>query len=172
MSILADEDLAQKIHLHLIGITRDVYIHAQDVVDVMATPEMKQYLGTKSGSTKWTGQQWLHAMEWRYGKATKGMYINGHEHRDVVEYRKGFLACMTEYSKLMTTYNWDGNVLTHPTGIDLATGILPLVEITQDESTFMMYDWCQTKWDHADAKWPEEKNEGPLLMILGMLKQE
>jgi len=136
-----DEDLAQQIHLHLTGIAKDGYVHAQDVVDVMVTPEMKQYLGTKSGITKQTGQQWLHAMEWRYGKAMKGMYINGHKHGDVVKYQKGFLACMKEYSTLMTIYDWDGNVLTHLTGVDLAAGILPLIEITQDESTFTMYDW-------------------------------
>lgn len=111
-------------------------------------------------------------MEWRYGKATKGMYINGHKCRDVVKYWKGFLACMEEYSKLMTTYDRDGNVLTHLTGVDLTTGILPLVEITQDESTFTMYNQHQTKWDHADAKQPEEKKEEPSLMILGMLTQE
>ena len=74
--------------------------------------------------------------------------------------------------QIETTYIWDGNVLTHLTGVDLTTGILPLVKITQDESTFTMYDWHWTKWDHADAKQPEEKNEGPSLMILGMLTQE
>ena len=111
-------------------------------------------------------------MEWRYGKATKGMYIDGHEHGDVVEYQRGFLVRMTEYSKLMTNYDQDGNVLTHPTGVDLAAGILPLVEITQDESTFTMYDRRRTKWNHADAKQPEEKNEGPSLMISAMLTQE
>ncbi|KAF8218920.1 hypothetical protein L208DRAFT_1345617, partial [Tricholoma matsutake] len=47
-----------------------------------------------------------------------------------------------------------------------------LIKITQDESTFTMYNQRQTKWDHADAKQPEEKNEGPSLMILGMLTQE
>ena len=51
----------------LTGIAKEGYVCAQDVVDVMATPEMKQYLGTKSGITKQTGWQWLHAMEWRYG---------------------------------------------------------------------------------------------------------
>ena len=79
---------------------------------------------------------------------------------------------MTEYSKLMTTYDQDVNFLTHPTGVDLTTGILPLIEITQDKSTFTMCDWHQTKWDHADAKQPEEKKEGHLLLISGMLTQE
>jgi hypothetical protein len=54
-SILANEDLAQQIHLHLIN-AKDGCICAQDVVDVMATPGMKQYLGTKSGITIQTGQ--------------------------------------------------------------------------------------------------------------------
>jgi hypothetical protein len=171
-SILDDKDLAQQIHLHLIGIAKDGYVQAQDVVDVMATPEMKCYLGAKTGITVQMGQQWLHKMNWWYGKATKGMYIDTHERADVVKYHKGFLACMGEYSKRMTTYDRDGNILSRPTGINIAAGIYPLIEITQDESTFTMYDRHRTKWDHADAKQPEEKNEGPSLMILGMLTQE
>ena len=79
---------------------------------------------------------------------------------------------MEEYQKHMTTYNWDGNILSLPTGINIAAGIYPLVKITQDESTFTMYDQCQTKWDHTDGKQPEEMNEGPSLMISGMLTQE
>jgi hypothetical protein len=102
---------------------------------------MKHYLGAKSGITVWTGQQWLHKMNWRYGKATKEMYIDGHEQDDVVEYCKGVLACMEEYSKQMTTYDRDGNILSHPTGINIAARIYPLIEITQDKSTFTMYDW-------------------------------
>ncbi|KAG2124867.1 hypothetical protein DEU56DRAFT_703926, partial [Suillus clintonianus] len=170
--ILEDEDLAQQIHLHLQGIAKDGYVKAQDVVDIMATPEMKQYLGLKTGITLRTGQRWLHNMEWRYGKATKGMYIDGHERADVVEYRKGFLSRMNEYSKRMTTYDRDGNILSMPTGIDLAAGIYPLIKVTQDESTFTMYDRRQTKWDHEDAKQPEAKGEGPSLMVSGMLTEE
>jgi len=62
-SILADEDLSQKIHLHLTGIAKDGYVCAQDVVDIMETPEMKRYLGIKSGISKQTGQQWSGDME-------------------------------------------------------------------------------------------------------------
>jgi len=111
-------------------------------------------------------------MNWWYGKATKGMYVDGHKQANVVEYRKGFLARMEEYSKQMTTYDRDGNILSHPTGINIAAGIYPLIEITQDESTFTMYDQRRTKWDHAEAKQPKEKNEGPSLMISGMLTRE
>jgi hypothetical protein len=135
----------------------------------MSTPEMKRYLGTNTGISKQTGQRWLHKMQWRYGKAMKAMYLNGHEQVDVVAYCKGFLVCMQEYQKQMTTYDRDSNILSHPTGIDIAAGNYPLVEITQDKSTFTMYDW---RWTKADVKQPEEKNEGPSLMISGMLTQE
>ena len=106
-------------------------------------------------------------MNWRNRKATKGMYIDSHEHEDIIEYWTGFLAHVKEYSKLMMTYDWDRNDLTHPTVVDLAGGILPLIEITQDKSTFTIYDLHNNKWDHADAKQPEEKNKRNLFMILG-----
>ena len=48
-SILDSEDPTQQIHLHLIGISKKGYICAQDVVDVMSSPDMRQYLGTKLG---------------------------------------------------------------------------------------------------------------------------
>ena len=120
----------------------DRYVRAQDVVDLMATPDMKSYLGIKTGITVRTAQRWLNAMKWRYGKPSKGVYLDGHERPDVdvVEYRKGFLKRMAEYSKRMTAYDKDGNILSEPTGIDFSAGIFPLDKVTQDESTFTMYD--------------------------------
>jgi len=34
------------------------------------------------------------------------MYIDSHEHEDIIEYWTGFLAHVKEYSKLMMTYDW------------------------------------------------------------------
>ncbi len=50
--ILDDKDLAQQIHLHLTGIAKEGYVRAQDIMDVMSTPKMKRYLGTKTGISK------------------------------------------------------------------------------------------------------------------------
>jgi hypothetical protein len=58
----------------------------------MSTPEIKYYLGAKSGITILTGQWCLHKMNWQYDKATKGIYIDGHEQIDVVEYVRGHLS--------------------------------------------------------------------------------
>jgi len=42
------------------------------------------------------------------------MYIDGHEHKDVVEYQNGFLKHWEEYEKCMVTYDNDRNVdVTH-----------------------------------------------------------
>ena len=79
---------------------------------------------------------------------------------------------MNDYSKWIMTYDRDGNILSLPTGIDLAAGIYPLIKVTQDKSIFMMYDKRQTKWDYEDAKQPEAKGEGPSLMVSGMLTEE
>ena len=45
----------------------------------MATPDMKSYLGIKTGITVCTAQQWLNAMKLQYGKPSKGMYLDGHK---------------------------------------------------------------------------------------------
>jgi hypothetical protein len=85
-SILQDEDFKQSIQLHLQGIAKDGYVCAQDIVDCVTMPEMQEQLGTR-----WTGisihmaRCWLHNMEWQYGKKRTGMYIDGHEHEDVVK---------------------------------------------------------------------------------------
>ena len=171
-SILEDEDLAGKLHLHLTSTAKDGYICAQDVVDAMATPEMKHYLGIKSGISIHTGRRWLNKMEWRYEKSTKGMYIDGHERDDVVKYRKEFLTRMEEYSKRMTTYDRDGNIVSDPTDIDFAAEKYPLVLLVHDESTFTLYDRRKTKWSHADIAQPEPKGEGPSLMVSEILTQE
>ena len=46
-SLLEDEYLAEIIQLHLQEIAKDNYIHAQDIVDFIDTPEMKENMGAK-----------------------------------------------------------------------------------------------------------------------------
>lgn len=42
-------------------------------------------------------------LDWRYGKKKKGMYIDGHEQEDVVQYWDEFLKRWKEYKKRMVT---------------------------------------------------------------------
>jgi hypothetical protein len=93
-SILEDEDFSQAIQLHLQAIAKDGYIRAQDIVDFVSQPEMQAKLETSSAKKRsiWTAQRWLHKMGWRYGKKKNGMYVDGHERDDVVEYCEAFIA--------------------------------------------------------------------------------
>ncbi|TDL26508.1 hypothetical protein BD410DRAFT_881969 [Rickenella mellea] len=168
-SLLEDEDLAQQIHLHLQGITKEGYIRAQDVVDFMATEPMKRYLGTKTGISLRTAQRWMKKMSWRWKKAGNGMYRDGHDRDDVVKYREGFIQRMASYSKRMVTYDKDGNIASNPTDVDIAAGKHPLILVTHDESTFYANDRRKTKWEHADSMRPEPKGEGASLMVSDFL---
>jgi hypothetical protein len=94
-SVLQDKYFSQSIQLHLQKIVKDGYIQAQDIVDFMETPEMQTKLN-EIGSRKkkillCTAQCWLHTMGWHYGRKKNGMYIDGHEHEDVVEYHTEFI---------------------------------------------------------------------------------
>lgn len=97
-SILDNEDFAQDIQLHLIEIAKNGYIQAQDIVDYVATPEVQARLGTRACVPHvTTARKWLHKLRWRYTRKGNGMYIDGHEHEDVVKYREEFIAQWKEY---------------------------------------------------------------------------
>ncbi|KAF7361462.1 RNF220 domain-containing protein [Mycena sanguinolenta] len=150
-TVLDDEDFSLPIQMHLQSIAKQAegYIRAQDIVDFIAnTPEM-QDLMEKSGSKRKsislrTAQRWLHKMGWRFGKKKNGMYVDGHERPDVVEYREGFIARWKEYDKRMNVYDNDGNLERGPernappgSGPFLADGrAFKLILVTHDESTF------------------------------------
>ena len=73
----------------------------QDIVDFMETPEMQKKLD-KIGSRKKIS---LCTMGWQYGRKKNGMYINGHERKDVVEYQSKFIEQWKVYEKQMYSYN-------------------------------------------------------------------
>jgi hypothetical protein len=94
--LLEDEDLKQAIQLQLKSIAKDSYIKAQDVIDFIATDEMQVYFGVEKEAkqikiSESTAQRWLKKMDWWFRRKKNGMYLDGHERDDVVEYQNGFL---------------------------------------------------------------------------------
>jgi len=171
-SILNDEDFAQEIQLYLLEVSKDSYVHTQDIVDYIAKPETQEKLGTKKRAISLcTAQHWMHRLDWRYGHKKNGMYIDGHKHEDVVQYQKEFVARWKDYDKRMVTYNNDGNVDSTPTSFPVAHGHqFHLVLITHDESTFYANDHRKNLWNHkTDKATPQCKGEGPLIMISDMI---
>ena len=174
-SILDDEDFAQDIQLHLTEIAKKGYIRAQDIVDYVATPEVQAKLGTKArGIHLRTARRWLHKLRWRYSRKRNGMYIDGHEHEDVVKYREEFVARWKDYEKRFFIYDNNSEVLSKPVGFPVPQiSRFHLILVTHDESTFYETDRRKTKWTHATQKpQPEKKGEGQSIMVSAFLTSE
>jgi hypothetical protein len=177
-SILEDEDLARDIQLHLTEIAKEGYIRAQDVVDYIATPEVQERLGTLGNARPGkislrTAQRWLKKLSWRYAKKKNGMYIDGHEREDVVEYRKKFVQRWKEYEKRFVIYDNDGKVVSPLQGFAVPGVRFRLILVTHDESTFYENDRRKTKWVHEKEKAvAEKKGEGQSIMASDFLTVE
>ena len=61
-SLLQDEDLAQKIHLHLQGIGN--FVNGMEIICYLDTPEMKASLKLKKGISRVMVQQWMRIMDY------------------------------------------------------------------------------------------------------------
>ncbi|PCH44717.1 hypothetical protein WOLCODRAFT_78099 [Wolfiporia cocos MD-104 SS10] len=175
-SVLNHEDIAQAIQLQLLEKASSGYLCAQDVVDVVATPaiqEMLKHGATQTSISHCTAQRWLHKLDWQYKQDVNGMYVDGHEHEDVVQYQEAFVRRWMEYEKRMVTYNHDGNISSAPHGTIIPNSHFQLYLITHDKSTFYTNDWHKTKWVHLSQKaTPQQKGEGALLIVSDFLTSD
>lgn len=156
-------------------IAKKEYICAQDIVDYVATPEVQQQLGTRArGIHVRTARWWLHKLSWRYQQKKKGMYIDGHEREDVVEYRKGFVKRWREYERHFIIYGNNGNIVSTPTGFPVPQGVrFRLILVTHNESMFYENDRRKTLWINHDTKAvAEKKGEGQSIMVSDFLTSE
>ncbi|KIJ33510.1 hypothetical protein M422DRAFT_264441 [Sphaerobolus stellatus SS14] len=176
--IAEDEDLAQEIHEHLRGL-RKKYLTAMDVVRFLGTSDIKECFKLQKLPSERTARHWLHAMEYRYGKPSKGMFTDGHERPDVVDYRQNvFLPLWAALQKRMKTWDQDG-IQTDLKGCSMPNNKL-VVLLTHDESTFYAHDCRETRWIHKSEKpTPVRKGEGSSIMVsdfcspdLGWLKSK
>lgn len=111
-------------------------------------------------------------MGWRYGEPKKGMYKDGHEDPEVVDYRRQFCERWEGYAKRMAIFDNDGNKISDPMGIDFANGMYPLIHVTHDESTFHANDRRRKQWNHSDAVVLQPKGEGQSIMVSDFLTRE
>lgn len=174
-SILEDEDFSCDIQLHLLELGKKGYISAQDIVDYVATPEVQEQLGTKARTIhERTACRWLKKLSWRYTCKKKGMYVDGHERADVVEYRKGFVERWKEYEKRFLTFDNDGQPSNTLVGFPVPqVGRFRIILVTHDESTFYANDRRKSKWVHtSETAVAEQKGEGVSLMVSDFLVPE
>ncbi|THU79940.1 hypothetical protein K435DRAFT_810298 [Dendrothele bispora CBS 962.96] len=173
-SLLSDEDFRSDLKTFLMEKSKKGYIFAKDIVEYVNSEEVQKKLCTEDGKavtiTIRTAQRWFKKLDWRYGKKSRGMYIDGHEREDVVRYRNDFVQRWKEYEKRMVTFDKDGNP-TMPNGFEVPQGPrFRLVLVTHDESTFYAHDRRKSVWWHPsmDAV-PERKGEGVSVMVSAFL---
>ena len=176
-TVLDGEDFSRGITLYLLEISKKSSVHAQDIVDYVQLPDVQEKLGgsgLKSKISLRTAQRWLRKLGWRYGRKRNGMYIDGHERVDVVNYRKDFVARWAEYEKRMVLFGNDGNIVSVPDGFPVEqVGRFRLILLTHDESTFFAEDRRKNAWHAPSSKpTPEGKHEGESLMVSDFLSPE
>ena len=151
-NVLDDEDIAELLQSLLLSHTKGCYITASDVVEIISGPVMQEKFLSSGNScasiSEHTTCHWLKCLSWFYGAMQNGMYLDGHEHEDVVAYRVGFVARSKEYEKQF--HIWDNDGVEHracnDTGIQVEGGQYQLILVTHNESVFYQNDSHKTHW--------------------------
>ena len=103
-----------------------------------------------------TARRWLYDLGFTRVHHQKGVYFDGHDRSDVVEYRTNFLATMAELDKKSITY--EGNV---PELEDE----LPLIRVVHDESTFHANSDQTYFWGDDETNVLRQKSLGAAIMV-------
>ena len=106
--ILQHEDISSLIKLKLIERCKNGFINASEVVNIVASQEIQEMLEdadiNQCSISEHTGREWLKKLDYRYHHKRNGMYIDGHEHEDIVEYCTKFVnRIMSLYTPRMST---------------------------------------------------------------------
>lgn len=118
--------------------------------------------------TERTATRWLHILDYQVGDSTKkGMYLDGHERADVVEYRKKFLNEMEDHLKRMPVYV--GDEMETRIMPELTDSIKPLIIVVHDESCFQSNDGGKTGWFDENHRHIRPKGFGKSLMVSAFL---
>ncbi|KAK0474661.1 hypothetical protein EDD18DRAFT_1090483, partial [Armillaria luteobubalina] len=99
-SAMDDNDFAQELHLHLQQVGK--YVKAEDILCFCKSPEVLSRIGRTKNISLSTAKNWMWKMGYCWQKNPKGQYVDGHECKDVVDYRqKGFLTQMAVFEVCM-----------------------------------------------------------------------
>jgi hypothetical protein len=80
----AEPELHDKLRDHLQSIGK--YVKAQDLVDYLDRPEVKERYSPSISITLKTAQRWMERLGYSWTNTPAGCYVDGHERDDVVNY--------------------------------------------------------------------------------------
>lgn len=172
-----DKDLACAIKGALREKAKSGFLTAADIMEVVSGPDIQEQLAHtgifRPSISKSTACRWLGKLGWLHGRHQNGMYVDGHECEDVVEYRKGFVERFEQYERRFHTWDDEGNEQQPSIDND---GMIShfqhqLVLITHDELTFYYQNDQQKIYWACPGKnvAPRPKGEGLTLMVSDFL---
>ena len=159
--IETDEEFAQDINLHLQSLGK--YVKAHDIVTYLNRPDVKLKWGLKTTISDATAKRWMHKLGYRWVKKHRGMYVDGHERDDVVQYRQSvFLPAWYKIETHMRS--WTANNVEEPSRCP--SGSRRIVPWFHDESVFYAHDRRESHWvKKGSSPEPYAKGEGASLMV-------
>ncbi|KAF8179909.1 hypothetical protein BJ912DRAFT_1062706 [Pholiota molesta] len=112
---------------------------------------------------KRTAARWLIKLGWRHTLIRKGVYMDGHERVDVVEYRQNvFLPAMAKYEARMTHYEGPDLIPVPP---NLQPGEKEVVPNFHDESSFHGNESMRSAWLRAGEQPLRKKSRGRIIHV-------
>jgi hypothetical protein len=113
-----------------------------------------------------TCRNWLHELGFHPREVKKGIYYDGHEREDVVEYRKEFLDRMLVFDRLRSKFEGDEMTEIEPR---LEANEVKHVLVVHDESIFNANDGEKVVWLQKDEQILRKKGQGRSIMVSAFL---
>ena len=140
----------------------------QEALNTVVLPDLG--ITTKKPLCIRTARRWLIKLGWRNTVVKKGVYMDGHERVDVVDYRqKFFLPAMAEFEKRMAQYEGPELKRIPPT---LAPGEREIIPNFHDESTFHGNEESRSAWLRNDEQPLRKKGRGKLIHVSAFINPE
>ena len=147
---------------HSCGSTQDV----QGVIDLTC-----EHPGRRCGAAKIksrTARNWLKKLGYSWKDIKKGIFFDGHERGDVVQYRGQFLEDIRKMLPYTVEFNADGTMKIKEYPSDCAVGgpnRRPIIIITHDESIFSANDGRHQAWISENGMFLRPKGKGKGIMV-------
>ena len=110
-----------------------------------------------------TARRWLHSLGFRQVNHQKGIYFDGHEREDVVEYRKSFVEKLEELDNRRCKYE-DHTPVLQP-------GEKPLIIVHHDESTYFANADQSHYWADDSTTILKQKSLGQAIMVSDFIEE-
>ncbi len=165
--LIDDEDIAEKCR---------TWIHEQNfkVTPTTFKEFVEKELLPNIGVTKrksislMTAMRWLNILGYSFQKHHQGIYYDGHERDDVLQYREVFLEKIFEHEKYMSKYEGETMKRIYP---NLPEGEKERILVTHDECIFYFNDGKRGVWAKNGELPLRKKGNGRSIMVSEFLTE-